>query len=73
MGVHSNRIEGDLVYYPGVVVDGRAYFPLAFGIAARGYLVVIMQQPMRDASLTFEDADAVLDSDNPLFSGMCFH
>lgn len=49
-------------------MDGRAYSPLAFEIAARGHLVVIVQQPMRDASVTFEDANAVLDSDNPLFS-----
>lgn len=55
-------IKGGLVYYPGAGVDARAYFPLAFEIAARGHLVVIVQMPLRFATFYFEEANAVIDS-----------
>jgi hypothetical protein len=51
-------------------VDGRAYFPLAFEIAARGHLVVVVQQPLRNAVFTFQDANVVLNSNLSVFSGM---
>jgi hypothetical protein len=57
------------VYYPGGAVDARAYFPLAFEIAARGHLVVIVQVPLRSASLGYQDANTVISSKHPLFSG----
>lgn len=62
------EIKGGLVYYPGATVDSRAYFPLAFEIAARGHLVVIVQMPMRISSSNYQDANAVIDSDHPLLS-----
>lgn len=66
------EIKGGLVYYPGATVDTRAYFPLAFEIAARGHLVVIVQMPLRIASYGYQDANAVIDSKHPLLSGNSF-
>ena len=63
------EIRGGLIYYPGAAVDARAYFPLAFEIAARGHLVVIVQMPCRIASLSYQDANTVIASKHPLFSG----
>ncbi|CAM6085633.1 unnamed protein product [Calypogeia fissa] len=65
-----SRIKGGIVYYAGAAVDGRAYFPMAFQIAARGHLVVIVQQPSRNATLTFWDANTVIDSNLTIFSGV---
>ncbi|KAG0599074.1 hypothetical protein M758_12G125500 [Ceratodon purpureus] len=64
------EIKGGLVYYPGAAVDARAYFPLAFEIAARGHLVVIVQMPTRIASVAYQDANTVIASEHPLFSGV---
>lgn len=63
------EIRGGLVYYPGFAVDARAYAPLAFEIAARGHLVVIVQMPLRIASFGYQDANIVIASKHPLFSG----
>jgi hypothetical protein len=65
-----SQITGGIIYYPGAAVDGRAYFPLAFEIAARGHLVVVVQQPLRNAALTFQDANVVLNSNLSVFSGI---
>ncbi|CAM6085646.1 unnamed protein product [Calypogeia fissa] len=65
-----SKIKGGIVYYPGAAVDGRAYFPLAFEIAARGHLVVVVQFPSRDATLTFQDANTVIDSNLTIFCGV---
>ncbi|CAM6091787.1 unnamed protein product [Calypogeia fissa] len=65
-----SRIKGGIVYYPGAAVDGRAYFPLAFEIAARGHLVVVVQFPARIALNTLQDANSVIDSNLPIFSGV---
>lgn len=51
-------------------MDGRAYFPLAFEIAARGHLVVVVQQPGRNALNTFQDANTVIASNHSIFSGV---
>jgi hypothetical protein len=64
-----SQITGGIIYYPGAAVDGRAYFPLAFEIAARGHLVVVVQQPLRNAVFTFQDANVVLNSNLSVFSG----
>ena len=66
------RIKGGLIYYTGAAIDGRAYASLAFEIAARGYLVVIVQQPNRIGSNTYADANVVLNSKDPIFSGKLF-
>jgi pimeloyl-ACP methyl ester carboxylesterase len=63
-----SEIKGGFVYYPGAAVDAQAYFPMAFQIAARGHLVVIVQMPMRAASFRYQDANAVIASDHPLLS-----
>jgi hypothetical protein len=65
-----SQIRGGLIYYPGAAVDGRAYFPLAFEIAARGHMVVIVQLPLRNAGINFADANVVLNSNISAFSGM---
>ncbi|CAK9255804.1 unnamed protein product [Sphagnum jensenii] len=63
-----SQIRGGLIYYPGAAVDGRAYFPLAFEIAARGHMVVIVQLPLRNAGINFADANVVLNSNISAFS-----
>lgn len=52
----------------GAAVDSRAYFPIAFEIAARGWLVVIVQQTGRISSFFPDDANAVLDSNDTAFA-----
>lgn len=42
------------IFYPGGLVDARAYAPAAHALAARGYLVVIVAMPL---NLAFFDAD----------------
>lgn len=42
------------IFYPGGLVDARAYAPMARDIAAQGYLVVIVPMPL---NLAFFDAD----------------
>lgn len=64
------EIKGGLVYYPGGSVDARAYFPLAFEIAARGHLVVIVEMPLRSASYGYQDANTVISSKHPSLSGV---
>jgi dienelactone hydrolase len=49
-----------LVVYPGARVDPRAYAPAAQGIAAQGYLVVIVPMPLNLAVLAPDAAAAVL-------------
>ncbi|GBG61312.1 hypothetical protein CBR_g20347 [Chara braunii] len=44
-----NATRGGLIYFPGAFVDARAYFPLAFQISTRGYMVVIPQMSRRIA------------------------
>jgi len=43
----TTLIKGGLIYLPGGAVDVRAYAPLAFEIAARGYLVVLVTTTAR--------------------------
>jgi predicted alpha/beta-hydrolase family hydrolase len=52
----------------GAAVDSRAYFPIAFEIAARGWLVVIVQQTARISFFFADDANAVLDSNDTAFA-----
>lgn len=52
----------------GAAVDSRAYFPIAFEIAARGWLVVIVQQTARSSPLFPDDASTVLDSNDTAFA-----
>ena len=45
-----------LVFYPGGLVDPRAYAPMARDIAARGYLVVVPSMPLSFAILGVDRA-----------------
>ncbi len=49
-----------LIFYPGGLVDPRAYAPMARDIAARGYLVVIVPMPLNLAFLDVNGAQAVI-------------
>ncbi|MGC9467998.1 MAG: alpha/beta hydrolase [Anaerolineae bacterium] len=49
-----------LVFYPGGRVDPRSYAPLAWEIAARGHLVVIVPMPLNLAVLAPDRADSVI-------------
>ncbi len=46
------------IFYPGGLVDPRAYAPMAREIAARGYLVVVVPMPL---NLAFFGTDHALD------------
>lgn len=50
------------VFYPGGLVDARAYAPLARDIAAQGYLVVIVPMPLNLAFFNAERASEVMAS-----------
>ena len=56
------------VFYPGGLVDARAYAPYAQDIAAKGYLVVITPMPLNLAVFNSGAAAGVLD--NPDFAGI---
>ncbi|HEX7587193.1 MAG TPA: alpha/beta hydrolase [Anaerolineae bacterium] len=47
-----------LIFYPGGLVDPRAYAPMARNIAAQGYLVVIVPMPL---NLAFFDSSRASD------------
>ncbi|MDZ4764242.1 MAG: alpha/beta hydrolase [Chloroflexota bacterium] len=49
-----------LIFYPGGLVDARAYAPLAREIAAAGYLVVITPMPLNLAVFDLNRADTVI-------------
>jgi hypothetical protein len=51
-----------LIFYPGARVDPRAYAPAAEGIAADGYLVVIVPMPLNMAIFDAEKAQAVIEA-----------
>lgn len=56
-------------FIPGGAVDARAYFPVAFNIAAQGWLCVIIQQTGRIAgSFNSTDPTGVINSTNPVFA-----
>jgi hypothetical protein len=52
------------IIYPGGRVDYRSYSPMAHAIAAKGYLVIIVQMPLNLAVLGINSAQSVIDS-NP--------
>ncbi len=51
-----------LVFYPGGLVDPRAYAPFAQDIAAQGYLVAIPSMPLNLAVLGIGEAKQVIDA-----------
>jgi pimeloyl-ACP methyl ester carboxylesterase len=50
------------IFYPGGLVDARAYAPLARDIAAQGFLVVIVPMPLNLAFFDAERASEVMAS-----------
>jgi pimeloyl-ACP methyl ester carboxylesterase len=57
--VHSDPAVG-LIFYPGGLVDPRAYAPQARAIANRGYLVVIVPMPLNLAFFAPDNAKDVI-------------
>lgn len=53
-----------VIFYPGALVDPRAYAPLGRTLASRGYLVYITPMPLNLAVLAPRRAAAIIDS-NP--------
>jgi dienelactone hydrolase len=49
-----------LIFYPGGLVDPRAYAPMAQSIAAKGYLVVVPSMPLNFAILDVNRAEQVM-------------
>jgi dienelactone hydrolase len=58
----ASRPTKGLVLYPGGLVDYRAYAPMARDIAARGYLVALMEMPLDIAFLGIDRAGPVIDA-----------
>ena len=56
----TQRPTKGLIVYPGGLVDVRAYAPLARAIAARGYLVVLVDVPLDIAFLGSPRAESVI-------------
>lgn len=55
---HSTDPTTGFIFYPGGLVDPRAYAPMAHDISAQGYLVVIVPMPL---NLAFFDANRATD------------
>jgi Alpha/beta hydrolase family len=53
-------VETGFIFYPGGLVDPRAYAPAAHAIAAAGYLVVIVPMPLNLAVFAPDRAQAVM-------------
>ncbi len=51
-----------LIFYPGALVDPRAYAPYAQDIAAAGYLVVIPSMPLNLAILNANEAEKIIEA-----------
>ncbi|GAQ86509.1 hypothetical protein KFL_002930060 [Klebsormidium nitens] len=67
----ANVTRGGYIFLPGGAVDARAYFPVAFNIAAQGWLCVIIQQTGRVAGVfNSTDPTAVVYSTNPVFASV---
>jgi hypothetical protein len=58
----QNKPDTALVFYPGGLVDPRAYAPLAQDIAAEGFLVVIVPMPLNLAVFGSGKAAKVIES-----------
>ncbi|MEZ4615920.1 MAG: alpha/beta hydrolase [Caldilineaceae bacterium] len=55
MPIASSQPIG-LIFYPGGMVEPRAYLPLAHALAQRGYPVIIVKLPYRSAMLAEQEA-----------------
>lgn len=58
----ANSPHTGFIFYPGGRVDSRAYAPLAHGLAAQGYLVIIVKMPLNLAVFNPNAAEAVLET-----------
>jgi len=57
---HTTEPTTGLIFYPGALVDPRAYAPMMRDIAARGYLAVIVPMPLNFAVLGTDRAQEVI-------------
>ncbi len=55
MPIEHSEATG-LIFYPGGMVDPRAYLPMAHALAERGYPVLIVKLPFRSAPLAEQEA-----------------
>jgi len=55
MPIEHSEAAG-LIFYPGAMVDPRAYLPMAHALAERGYPVRILKLPYRSALLAEQEA-----------------
>ena len=55
MPIETSELVG-LIFYPGGMVDPRAYLPMAHALAERGYPVLILKLPYRSAPLAEQEA-----------------
>lgn len=56
----TDSTDKGLIFYPGALVDGRAYAKLARGLAKQGYQVVIINMPMSFSPLAPDRAERAM-------------
>eukprot|EP00243_Klebsormidium_subtile_P012501 TRINITY_DN7678_c0_g1_i1.p1 TRINITY_DN7678_c0_g1~~TRINITY_DN7678_c0_g1_i1.p1 ORF type:complete len:324 (+),score=31.40 TRINITY_DN7678_c0_g1_i1:607-1578(+) len=66
----ANTVKAGIAYYTGTSVDTRAYFQIAFEMAAYGYVVVLIESPFRYAFRFFDvnGASQLINSTDPAFN-----
>jgi acetyl esterase/lipase len=57
---HANEPTTGFIFYPGGLIDPRAYAPAARAIAAKGYLVAIVPMPFNLANFDVNRASDVI-------------
>jgi hypothetical protein len=66
----SPGVKGGIAFYTGTSVDARAYYQIAFELATFGYLVAVIESPLR-AAFSLEaiyGAGKLINSTDPAFS-----
>lgn len=68
----SPGVKGGIAFYTGTSVDARAYYQIAFELATFGYLVAIIESPLRAAFSpeAIYGAGDVINSTDPAFSSV---
>lgn len=65
----ANTVKAGIAYYTDTSVETRAYFQIAFEMAAYGYVVVLIESPFRYAFRFFDvnGASQLINSTDPAF------
>ena len=60
----AEKTDTGIIFYPGALVDNRAYSPLCQKLAEKGFFTVICKADLNISLLDIDDADKVI-ADNP--------